>query len=178
MIYLILIAIIIVIGIKFVLPNIDKKEESYGAPIEIPAMKKEMEYPYAAKKLFTKTEYIFYKKLKEICDQREITIYPKIRMEDYIEVTNYKEKTKYRGYIKSRHIDFILANSKFEIIAGIELDDWTHNREDAKEKDSFKDKVFQKIGIPLYRIKVNTEYTNEIEKIINNLHYPANTENS
>ena len=95
-----------------------------------------------------------------------------------VEIQGGKEKAKYRGYIKSRHIDFILANSKFEIIAGIELDDWTHNREDAKEKDSFKDKVFQKIGIPLYRVKVNTEYTNEIEKIINNLHYPANTENS
>lgn len=122
--------------------------------------------PYKRKDLFTKTEYTFYMTLKAICDAQQFLIFPKVRMEDYIQVTSKDNKQKYRGRIKSRHIDFILADMKGKIVCGIELDDKSHNRAKAKESDEFKNKVFNKIGLPLYRIKVNSNYANEINKVI------------
>lgn len=129
--------------------------------------KENKKYPYKKKFLLTKAEYAFYQVLKPICDKKEILICPKVRMEDFLEITDKKNLQKYRGYIKSRHIDFILCNSKLYMIAGIELDDKTHQKDEVKEKDNFKDKVFQTINIPLYRIKMSEgEYKKQIEKIL------------
>lgn len=126
----------------------------------------QQEYPYTKKLLLTKTEYYFYKELKEKCIESEYIICPKIRMEDFLNVTDKKNKMKYRGYIKSRHIDFILCDKNLYMIAGIELDDKTHNEEKAIKTDVFKDNVFKKINIPLYRIKVSTTYNEELNKMI------------
>lgn len=126
-----------------------------------------LEYPYKQKYLLTKNEYKFYKTLKTICDQKQIIICPKVRLEDFIEVKENENKQKYRGYIKSRHIDFLLCDSNLYIKAGIELDDTTHNTSKAKKTDELKNNIFKAIDIPLYRIKVNDkEYTTEIENII------------
>ena len=126
-----------------------------------------LEYPYKQKYLLTKNEYKFYKTLKTICDQKQIIICPKVRLEDFIEVKENENKQKYRGYIKSRHIDFLLCDSNLYIKAGIELDDTTHNTSKAQKTNELKNNIFKAIDIPLYRIKVNDkEYTTEIENII------------
>ncbi len=128
------------------------------------------QYPYKSKMLLTKTEYAFYQILKTECDQNNMLICPKVRMEDFIETTTSEEKQKYRNYIKSRHIDFIICDSKLHILAGIELDDYSHNNTKAQKKDEFKNDVFKTINIPLYRIKTEkNEYINRIKEIINEL---------
>ena len=63
---------------------------------------------------------------------------PKVRLEDFIYVTNKQELYKYRGYIKSRHIDFLICDNDLHIKFAIELDDKTHNTEKAKSTDEFK----------------------------------------
>ena len=85
-----------------------------------------MQYPYRKKYLLTKAEYIFYKLLKSKCDERNMLICPKVRLEDFIQVTAKEQVYKYRGYIKSRHIDFLLCDSGLNIIAAVELDDNSH----------------------------------------------------
>ena len=128
------------------------------------------QYPYKSKMLLTKTEYAFYQILKTECDQNNMLICPKVRMEDFIETTTSEEKQKYRNYIKSRNIDYIICDSKLHILAGIELDDYSHNSTKAQEKDEFKNDVFKTINIPLYRIKTEkNEYINRIKEIINEL---------
>lgn len=124
------------------------------------------ELPYKKKDLFTKTEYYFYRELKAKCDKQNITIYPKVRLEDYIQVTVKKDNLKYRGYIKSRHIDFLLADNYFRIIAGIELDDRSHNTSKAQTTDIFKNNLFKTVGIPLFRVPVNNTYTEQIDRIL------------
>lgn len=127
-------------------------------------------YPYKQKLLLTKTEYKFYKILKELCDQKQLIVCPKVRLEDFIEVTQSENKQKYRGYIKSRHIDFLLCDTKLYIKAGVELDDTSHNSNRAKETDELKNNIFKAINIPLYRVKTNSQdYTTEINNIISKL---------
>lgn len=167
---------IIVIIVLFIIKTIADKEITNK---KINKIKKELdsnnqnvnikEYPYKSKLLLTKTEYAFFKELKKITDEKQYMICPKVRLEDFIEVTNKSELLKYRGYIKSRHIDFLICDKNLHILFAIELDDYTHNTDKAKETDEFKNKLFDKIGIKLYRIRVNNNYTETIENIFKNI---------
>jgi len=120
---------------------------------------------YRAKQLLTKTEKGFYGVLKTKCDNANLIICPKVRLEDFIEVTS-KEIYKYRGMIKSRHIDFLICSQNMKVLAGIELDDPTHKTQKAKEADKFKNELYSAIKIPLYRIKTSENYAYRIEKMI------------
>lgn len=128
-------------------------------------------YPYKRKMLLTKTEYAFYNILKMKCDKNNLLICPKVRMEDFLEVTDKQNKLKYRGYIKSRHIDFMLCDSRLNLLAGIELDDKSHNEKEATAIDHFKNRVFQAINMPLFRVKVMQaeQYSNQIDNILSKI---------
>lgn len=130
------------------------------------------EFPYKKKYLLTKTEYRFYNVLKPQCDIRNMLICLKVRLEDFINTTAEENRMKYRGYIKSRHVDFIICDGKLNIVAAIELDDRSHNGVRASQVDDFKNRLFQAVGIPLYRITVKngSEYMAEICRILDGLH--------
>ena len=133
------------------------------------------EYPYRAERLLTKTEYSFYKILKTECDNKNLLICPKVRMDDFLEVTytDSKKRFKYRNHVKPRHIDFLICDKNLYLLAGIELDGESHNDPDAKIVDNFKDNVFKTINYPLYRIPVSNQnnYKIEIQKIFLELLY-------
>ena len=114
--------------------------------------------PYKKRKLLTYTEYTFYKIMKKACDEKNLLICPKVRLEDFIDVTDKKNRMKYRGYIKSRHVDFIITDSKLNLLCGIELDDPSHQKPEAAKTDAFKNELFQTINIPLFRIDTTTKY--------------------
>lgn len=127
-------------------------------------------YPYEKKMLLTAAEYRFYKVLKERCDKNHLLICPKVRMEDFLHVTDRRNISKYRGYIKSRHIDFIICDKDLHMLAGLELDDSSHNTRAAAGTDAFKNNVFKKIEVPLYRIPVEPKlYKNRIDEMIRDL---------
>ncbi len=110
--------------------------------------------------VMTQTELIFYRELKKITDELELSIFPQVDLERIIQVKDNNNSDRNR--IKSRSIDFTIVNNKnCKIISCIELDDYTHNRESAKKADSFKNDLFQKVGIPLHRIKVLNSYNLE-----------------
>lgn len=117
-------------------------------------------FPYRKKFILTKAEYSFWRILKEKCDQYNVIICPKVRMEDFIDVNegDFRKRQSYRGRIKSRHIDFMLCDNKLNILAGIELDDNSHFQEENKEVDMFKNQVFNIIKIPLYRVVMKSGY--------------------
>ena len=56
------------------------------------------------------------------------------------------------------------------LLAGLELDDYSHQQEKAKKIDDFKDNVFHTIDLPLYRIKVTDEdYDKQIDYMLRDL---------
>lgn len=115
--------------------------------------------------IMTQTELIFYRELKKVTDELEATIFPQVDLERIIQVSDNNNIDRNR--IKSRSIDFTIVNNKnCKIISCIELDDYTHNTEKAKQANSFKDNLFQKVNIPLHRIKVNSNYNLEELKTI------------
>lgn len=127
---------------------------------------------YEKKNLLTKAEYSFWKMLYASCEERKLIICPKVRMEDFLSVTKTekKEVMRYRGYIKSRHIDFIICDNALHILAGIELDDNSHKKEDVRKVDEMKNKIFENIKVPLYRVNMSEgKYQEHIDKIISEI---------
>ena len=116
---------------------------------------------YTTKKyVMTYTELKFYRELKKITDELNLEIFPQINLERIIQIKDNNNKDRNR--IKSRSIDYtIVKNKNCEIIACIELDDYTHNREKNKKNDEFKNKIFEKVNISLIRIKVQNRYNLE-----------------
>lgn len=124
--------------------------------------------PYIRKKILTNTELQFYKILSQHCYPNNIIICPKVRLEDIIEVNVKENNMKYRGYIKSRHVDFVLCNSDMNVLCAIELDDNSHNTDKAKRIDELKNNIFNAANLPLFRIKTDiTMYNNNISNILN-----------
>lgn len=124
--------------------------------------------PYKKSQLLTKYEYYFYKMLLKKCMPINLLICPKVRLEDFIEVTDKQNTLKYRGKIKSRHIDFTICDFDMNILFCIELDDITHTYKKQIEADNFKNQLFNQIGIPLYRIdKKYGDIEKQIDNVIN-----------
>ena len=125
--------------------------------------------PYTKQHLLTRTEYAFYMILIEECNARNLLICPKVRLEDFIYVTDQKNRAKYRGYIKSRHVDFILTDQSLRLLAAIELDDPSHNTAHAMQVDEFKNRLFETIKLPLFRIRTDEDYKEALEELFEEL---------
>lgn len=110
--------------------------------------------------IMTSTELTFYRILKDITDELELTIFPQVRLEQIIQVSD--KNSKDRNRIKSRSIDYtIVSNKNCKIILCIELDDNSHKRASVQRTDEFRNNLFKKVGIPLYRIEVKDMYNKE-----------------
>lgn len=161
----IILGVLILLVIFLVYDKISNQKEPEKKEQPKPKERQSLDGKYKSKLLLTKTEYSFYNILKQKCDEKNLLICPKVRLEDFIQTTA-QEKMKYRGYIKSRHIDFLICDSKLHIIAALELDDKSHNEKKAQEIDDFKNELYKVIDIPLYRIKTTDTYTEKIEEML------------
>ena len=162
MTYIIIILIIVII-VLFALSkkngNIEKDEEEK----EIRKEKNDNFYPYHSKMLLTKNEYYFFKKLKDITDEKNLQILAKIRLADLVEVNQgTKDWNKYFNRIKSKHIDFAIADN-MKIIALIELDDSSHEKDNRVKRDDFVNNVLSTSGYTIIRTKGETS---EIENFL------------
>lgn len=125
------------------------------------------EIPVKRKKLLSNAELNFYRVLRSVLPE-ERAISCKCRLEDIMYIENCPKRESYRGKIKNRHVDFIIYNpiNGYTDYA-IELDDKSHETEKQAKSDHFKNQIFQKIGMPLIRIKAKRSYQpEELKKFI------------
>ncbi len=142
-------------------------------PEETTETETKIEFPYKKKNLFTKSEFRFFMMLKTAAQSENILVCPKVRLEDFIQTTSIEEKMKYRGYIRSRHVDFLLCDAKtMRILAAIELDDETHYNAKSQKTDSFKNNLFNAVEIPLMRIKPGSDFGAVIANILADIKAP------
>jgi len=110
------------------------------------------------KSLLTRNEREFYKVLKIVVGDR-FEVFSKVRLSDVFWV---ERGEGYRGAlnrINPRHVDFLLCEKEtMKPILGIELDDVSHLREDRVERDEFVDGLYERVGLPLLRVKTKKEY--------------------
>lgn len=118
-------------------------------------------YPYRrAPHLLTPTELKFYQVLRAAAGENAV-IFAKVRLGDLFNVaTNDRSKTYgYRNKIDRKHVDFVLCDPMtLTPIAGVELDDSSHQRDDRQARDEFVDGVFSAAGLPLLHFPARREY--------------------
>jgi len=136
------------------------------------AVKSRSAEKYEERSLLTPTEKKFYQYLIKDLEGYDVVVNSKVRLEDILKVVNTDSRSelyKMRGYVKSRHIDFILCDSEMNMICGIEVDDDSHSTEQAKEIDEFKNDIFRKIHKELYRIVKMDKLEEGAQIIVDNL---------
>lgn len=184
--------IIITIAIYNIINIFKKKKEDYNVYLEeeydeendeeenikedyVKEYREEQYCPYHKKYLLTKNEYYFYRKLKQITEYNGLQILAKIRLADIVEVNkgiNKRDWIKYFSKIKSKHIDFAIADN-MKIILIIELDDNSHQRNERKERDIFVDNVLINCGYEIIHTMGSTE---QIENILYEMNNYGNIE--
>ena len=148
------IVIILMLVIKII--ELTKKVEKSQNNAEIEEIENTPKdvYPFHSKLLLTPHEYKFYKQLKPITDKYDLQILPKVRMADLIEVNkglNNSERKSAENRILQKHFDFVLTNTDLYVSCIIELDDNSHNNENAKKRDETKNKICETVKLPLIR---------------------------
>ncbi len=127
-------------------------------------------------KYFIKKEYFFSKSEKMFFDILEkenngkYLIFSKIRLEDVVSVDkkiDWKDRKGKRGYIKSKHLDFVLLDKNLnKIISVIELDGKSHNGKNQTHSDEVKNEILEATGIKLFRVRVGENFEEKIREIL------------
>ena len=110
-------------------------------------------YPYRARPLLSKREYSFYLLLHREASRRGLSVFPKVGLKDLLEVTGNKHYMKYFHKIAQKHVDFVVCDRELRVLFAVELDDSSHDTEEARKRDQFKNRAFKAARIPLRRIR-------------------------
>ena len=119
---------------------------------------------YQPKAILTDREYEFYTRLKPIADEAGLQIFTKVRLADLLEPKPKKVNPLWMecfNKIRSKHIDFALADEDTVIVALIELDDTSHSRPDRVERDEFVNTILENNGYTLLRTYGDTDIIEE-----------------
>lgn len=117
-------------------------------------------FPYdKCESVVTDTEKIFLFILLSIIKE-DYYVLAKVRLADVVKVRpGTKEYIKHFSKIQSKHLDFVVVDiNSFEPLLAIELDDPSHLRDTAKERDAIKDEILHAANIPILRIKTERKY--------------------
>lgn len=116
------------------------------------------QHPYIKKQsILTTAEKKCYKFLLQHLGDKVI-ILSKVRLADVVELNELVTRdTKAFFKIAYKHLDYVILSKDLDLICAVELDDYTHDTEKAKERDQFVAEVLLDCGIPFFRIKTKVD---------------------
>ncbi|MBX3143660.1 MAG: DUF2726 domain-containing protein [Trueperaceae bacterium] len=120
-------------------------------------------FPYRRRKaLFSAAERSFLGVLDREVEGR-YRVFGKVALKDVLEVVGAVSRAE-RGAaynrVSQKHLDFVLCRpGDLSVVAGIELDDSSHDRADRKERDLFVEAACRAAGLPLLRFPAKATYT-------------------
>lgn len=174
-----IVIILLIIAIVFILIKNKKQQPTQQIQTENPEEIKieeikDEKIPYIRKNLMTKNEWAFYKSLKPIADELNLSILCKTRIADLIDIEKGLNKSEWQtafNRINKKHIDFILCKPENLLpLLLIELDDSSHDTDKGKERDTFVEKVLEKTGYKLLRTRGTAELKEKIQEKLNSEH--------
>lgn len=135
-------AIVLVIIIGAIVEELGKKEKTTTI------------YKYKRKNTpMTRIELAYFLKIKKIIPSNYY-IFPQVHLSAILEhkLSGQNWKGAF-AKINGKSVDFAIYDDKLNLICAIEIDDYTHSREDRKERDKFVNTVLSDCDIVLYRFK-------------------------
>lgn len=148
-----IVIILILVAIITILEKKLNEKEKIVKPEEINYSEKYIKKDY----LLTKEELKFYKLLKTIVQNMGYSLFCQVSLYEIVKAKEFKNFNK----IKSKSIDFVIAQENCKILMCIELDDTTHYKQSRIQRDDFLNKLFQDLEIKLLRIPVQNFYNME-----------------
>ncbi|MEI6648144.1 MAG: DUF2726 domain-containing protein [Actinomycetes bacterium] len=109
------------------------------------------DWPYFAKNPLTETEQILYWRLVEALPNK--IILSQVQLSQILGVKKGYNHHEWWNKINRMSVDFLICNKDSSIITAIELDDWTHARNDRKVADAKKDKALHSANIEILRLR-------------------------
>lgn len=129
----------------------------------------EEKLPFRLKKFFfTRSEQMFLSMLEQQIDHSHLTVFPKVRLADFIETTATGDEWQGSwNQIRSKHIDFLIYDTQKHVpVLAIELDGNSHNSQRMQKSDDLKNRLYPAVGLELVRVKVGTDFATEIAGIV------------
>jgi len=112
-------------------------------------------YSYTAKPYaMTTSEADFFKRLVSI-SQEKYLVFPQMHLSSFIDfkVKGQNWKAAFR-HINGKSVDYLLCDIEtLQPCYAVELDDWTHSRDDRKERDVEVERIMAQAGVPLVRFE-------------------------
>ena len=116
---------------------------------------------FRKERILTRNELRFFKALQQVAAEKELCIFPMLRVSELLRVKKQSSRKKYYKYlnqISRKHIDFTLCRQdNNEIVCGIDLQDRTRAKEVQEKRNQFVNELFQGAGIPLIRMKSSVD---------------------
>lgn len=167
--YLLGIAIIsFIVIIVFKRKGEDESVISFENPLWIPAERNQAdirkEFFIKNKLLVSSEQALFYELKKDLPEG--YYIFPNMRLADILTTAHGHGYYKRRNILLPKHIDFVIADSNFKPVLGIELNGSSHNNLKQQERDDLKREVFKSAGLPLVTVNVGQTYSEVVPKII------------
>ena len=116
---------------------------------------------YLRKTLFTAAERSFLGALERALPSG-VRVFGKVRLADIFGMQRGLDpsaRQSAHNRIDRKHVDFLLVRTDdLAPLAGIELDDRSHEEEERRERDAFVDEVFAGAGLPLLHVPAQKTY--------------------
>ncbi|MCF7863820.1 MAG: DUF2726 domain-containing protein [Kiritimatiellales bacterium] len=142
-----------------------KKEGDFSGREAPKSDRKPSEYPTYEKQkyLLTKTELQFYRTL-QVAIGEKYQIMCQVSLSQVIQTAPMSPKDRQTAFnkISRKVLDFVLCDPRnLSIVAAIELDDSSHNRNDRIYRDQELNEMLEDAGIPLIRFQSKVSYTTD-----------------
>jgi very-short-patch-repair endonuclease len=111
-------------------------------------------WPFYAKKPLSEPEQVLYFRLVEALPEH--IILAQVQLSRLLGVKKGNNNATWNNRINRMSVDFVVCNKDSSIVAAIELDDSTHQREDRQSADAKKDKALSSAGVRIVRWHVKS----------------------
>ena len=142
----IILVLLFVVVMVVILAILKAKTQSGGVGDEV--------WPFYAKKLLSQPEQILYYRLVQALPDH--IILAQVQLSRLLGVKKGNNYQTWSNRINRMSVDFVVCNKDSSIVAVIELDDATHEREDRQAADDKKDKALGAAGVQIVRWQAKT----------------------
>ncbi len=134
-------------------------------------------YHYAAKSsLMSKTEDDFFVKLERVVNERYY-VFPQVHLSAILDHRVKGQEWKYAfSHINGKSVDYVLCSrATLKPTYAIELDDYTHDQPNRRERDLEVERIFDAANLPLVRFRNKDVSESEITQALANANELAST---
>lgn len=123
----------------------------------------------------SKTESDFFIKLERVVSERYY-VFPQVHLSAILDHRVKGQEWKYAfSHINGKSVDYVLCSrATLEPTYAIELDDYTHDKLDRRERDTEVERIFEAAHLPLVRFKNKDVSEGDIIQALANANNLAN----